>query len=112
MAMPISRRQREAFLYSRRGWGQYRFYGNLRDESVALTNHGLNEASVPRIITKNEAQFVDCCVNTVLGVLERVLTPKPAINRIPADKLSLTLEQQNKQLHRNALKLERVAGAP
>ena len=111
MAMTISRREREAFFNSRQRWRRYRFYGDFRNEPVTLTNHGLNEAWIPRIITKDEAQLVNCCVNAVIGILESVLAPKPAINHVPADKLSVTLEQQDKQLHRDALELERVTGA-
>ena len=109
VAMAIERMEHRAFLDGRRGRG--RFNSNLRDEAVPLTNHGLNEARVPRIVTKDEAQLVNCCVNAVIGILESVLAPKPAINHVPADKLSVTLEQQDKQLHRDALELERVTGA-
>ena len=85
--------------------------GDLGDEAVTLTNHSLNKARVAGIVTQDVAQLVNCCVNAVLGILESILAPKPAVYNFPADKLALTLEQQDEQLHRYALELERMAGA-
>jgi hypothetical protein len=84
--------------------------GYLCDEAITLTNHGLNKARLPGIITQDEAQLIYCCVNTVLRILEGILAPKPTVDCFTADKLSFALEQQDEQLHGYSLQLDRAAG--
>ena len=83
--------------------------GYLCDEAISLTDHGLDKARLPGIITQDEPQLVYCCVNAVLRILKGILSPKPAVDCFTADKLSFALEQQDEQLHGYSLEFDRAA---
>ena len=77
-----------------------------------MPDYGSDKAGVPRIVSERRSEFVDCCVNAVLGFEEAVATPEFLLNGLSTNQLSWVLEQQSEQFHWNPLKLDRSTRPP
>src|ERR1700733_6337602 len=84
-------------------------FGN---EAIAMPDYGPDKVRVPRIVSEGRSEFVDCCVNAVLGFEAAVATPELLLNGLSTEQLSWILDQQDEQFHWNPLELDRPPGPP
>jgi hypothetical protein len=77
-----------------------------------MPNYRPDKVRVPRIVSECRSEFVDGCVDAVLGFEKAVAAPEPLLNGLSADQPPWILEQQDEQLHRNAFELDGATRQP
>ena len=99
---------------SRRTFAGPRFHSfkdvDFGDKAISLTNHRPDKARISRIVAQDGTQLVYRSINTVFCLNKDIVAPQLFDNRFSADKFAGVFQQQDQQLHRNALQLDVVAG--
>src|ERR1700752_2221598 len=83
--------------------------GHVGDEAIAATWNGLDIFRVFRIFTKRVAKLANGCIDGTLAVNESILAPDVSDDFLACEQPAVAGCQQQQKLHRNALKLYRVA---
>src|ERR1700677_3961445 len=84
---------------------------NRRDETVSLPRDRLYEARLFGIILQDLPDLANRSVYAVVGVEEDILAPDPLDDVLPADDLSVTLNQDRQNLGRNAFEFDHATVA-
>ena len=82
-----------------------------RDETISHARHCLDELRIFGVVAENVAELADGCVDAVFGIDENLTGPEVLRDLGASDELVLAGDQQDKELHRLALKTKRVAVA-
>jgi hypothetical protein len=80
----------------------------FRYKSVSLPRHSLYEARPLYIFTQRGSDLAYRRVDSVFGINEDILAPQSLDDFLTVDDLPVSFEQQDKQLHGNALELQRA----
>ena len=83
-----------------------------RHEAIPSAGNGLNETGLLGIVLEDLADLADGAVDAVVHVEEGALAPDPLGDLLPADQLARPLGQEQENLQRDPLELERPARAP
>ena len=81
------------------------------DEAIPLAGDGLYETRLFGIVLQNLPDLTNRSINAVIGVEEDILAPDSRDDVLPANDLSLVLDQDRQNLCRNALQFEQTTGA-
>lgn len=115
------RMKNRGFDWHRSTWNSYRFrdhrnrrlrlcrnildHVHRRDEAITSSWLGLDEARIFGGIAQRVAKLVNCCIQTVIEVNERVCWPKTLLQFFASNDLACALQQEYKNLERLFLEL-------
>ena len=78
------------------------------DEAISLPGHGLYESRGLGVILQDLTKLADRAPDTVVSVEESALAPHPGNDLIPGNNLVSMFKQEEKDLERDALQLQRM----